>query len=282
MSLMKTPTKNGSNTTWIEKFLSPQKKNIKQFESFLWWKKRLPPHEMDGWKFAERMLEHITRGGGTFLRDEAGKYHVLLNGRRIELDDKSMALADLMMDVCHISTQTPIGRITIQRLQREGWKSSSKMTFRRFSAMYDGPESRIYIPITTDGKVLVIDIGGCNLVPNGENPDAVWLEHPADDSLQWTGSPSLDQARVALTRFEELLVNPQACVSEPMRWFVGMHEGLFPFVRDAIANRFIVVHSGPSGSGKTSGAQRFNILHGLGDVFGDVSIPALGNMPEQG
>ena len=263
------------------KVLITLKKDIKQFESFLWWKKRLPANDMDGWKFAERMLGYITREEGTFLRDEEGKYHVLLNGRRIPLDDKSMPLADLMMEVCHISTQTPIGRIAIQRLQRDAWKSSSKMTFRRFSAMYDGQEPRIYIPITND-EILMIDTTGCKLVSNGENPDAVWLEHPTDDPLKWSGTPSLDVARAGLTRFEELLVNTQACVSEPMRWFVGMHEGLFPFVRDAIANRFIVVHNGPSGSGKTSGSQRFTILHGLGDVFGDVSVAALGNMPEQG
>jgi hypothetical protein len=262
--------------------LITSRKHIKQFESFMYWKKRLPMNEMDGWKFASRLLDHITKRGGAFLRDGDDKYHILVEGRRIPLDNESMPLADLMMEVCHISTQTPIGKIAIQRLQREAWKSSSKMTFRRFSAMYDGPEPRIYIPTTEDERILKIDGSGCNLVPNGDNPEAVWLEHPADDPLQWTGTPSLDQARAALTRFEELLVNTQACVSGPMRWLVGMQEGLFPFVRDVIANRFLVVHNGPSGSGKTSGAQRFTILHGLGDVLGDASIAALGNMPEQG
>jgi hypothetical protein len=265
-----------------ERVLITSRRDIKQFEAYKWWKQAIPSNELKGWRFANQMLKHISSKNGTYLRDEAGKYHILLNGRRIELDEESMALADVMMNVCHISTETPIGRIAIQRLQREAWKSSSKMTFRRFSAMYDGPEPKIYIPTATDGKILMIDSTGCTLVSNGENPDAVWLEHPADDPLQWAGKLSPDQARAALTRFEELLVNTQACVSEAMRWFVGMHEGLFPFIRDLIANRFIVVHNGPSGSGKTSGSQRFTILHGLGDVFGDVSIPALGNMPEQG
>lgn len=262
--------------------LITSKKHIKQFESFMYWKKRLPVNEMHGWKFANRLLDHITKRGGAFLRDGDEKYHLLVDGHRIPLDNESMPLADVMMDVCHISTQTPIGRIAIQRLQREAYKASSKMTFRRFSAVYDGPEPRIYIPTSTAGMILKIDGTGCQLVSNGDNPDAVWLEHPADDPLQWSGTASLEVARLALARFEELLVNTQACVSAPMRWFVGMHEGLFPFVRDVIANRFILVHNGPSGSGKTSGSQRFTVLHGLGDVLGDVSIAALGNMPEQG
>jgi hypothetical protein len=34
-------------------------------------------------------------------------------------------------------------------------------------------------------------------------------------------------------------------------------------------------HTGASQQGKTTGAQRFNILHGLGDVKGDYSVAAL-------
>jgi hypothetical protein len=67
-----------------------------------------------------------------------------------------------------------------------------------------------------------------------------------------------------------------------MKWFIAMHEALFPFIRDACPARLLVVHIGSTQQGKTSGAQRFTLLHGLGDVKGDYSVAALNNMGDIG
>jgi hypothetical protein len=54
-------------------------------------------------------------------------------------------------------------------------------------------------------------------------------------------------------------------------------------VRDACPARFITEHIGPSQQGgKTTGAQRFTYLHGLGEVQGDCTAAALGNMGDIG
>jgi len=67
-----------------------------------------------------------------------------------------------------------------------------------------------------------------------------------------------------------------------MRWFVAMDAGLFPFIRDSCPARLILVLIGPSQVGKTSGAQRFTLLHGLGEVKGDFSVAALSNLGDNG
>jgi hypothetical protein len=47
--------------------------------------------------------------------------------------------------------------------------------------MYDGAEPRIYIPVQSEiGEILRIDTSSINLVPNGNNLDALWLEHAND------------------------------------------------------------------------------------------------------
>jgi hypothetical protein len=256
----------------------------KDFTNYLKFRDALPRDEHLGHRFADEIYGYIAGRKGRFLRDENGAFHVLIDGKRVPLicSHENHALADLVLKACNITMVSAVSRVAIQRISNVAWRSSSRMTFRRFSAMYDGPEPRIYIPTTTEGNILCIDSTGCNLVSNGDNADGVWLEHPMDDPLGWSHSPSKEAVLAALRLFEDLLVNTQACAVPAMRWFVAMHEGLFPYVRDTIMNRFIVVHRGRSGSGKTSGAQRFTILHGLGDVLGDASVAALGNMPEQG
>jgi hypothetical protein len=42
------------------------------------------------------------------------------------------------------------------------------------------------------------------------------------------------------------------------------------------------VHQESTQQGKTTGAKRFILLHGLGDVTGDGSVAALANEPDQG
>jgi hypothetical protein len=57
---------------------------------------------------------------------------------------------------------------------------------------------------------------------------------------------------------------------------------LFPYVRDTISTRFLMLHNGQRNSGKTSAAENANLFHGMGEVDGDVTAAALGNQLEQG
>ncbi len=147
--------------------------------------------------------------------------------------------------------------------------------FKQFSAMSNDRQG-IYLPVDT-GELLYINPSGYKIVTNGDNAADLWLEHPLHDPVKWIVSAT-ENPRDGLSHFERLLVNTQACAVPEMRWFVAMHEGLFPYVRDSHLNRLIVVHRGGSQSGKTSGSQRFTKLHGLGSVKGDFSVAALRNM----
>lgn len=259
------------------------KEGIKQFREFWWWKaKKLPAHEIDGWKFADQMIGYIKSQGGTFLRDDIGGYHVIIHGQRIPIASTSLELQKFMLQVCNITTVSQDAAVAIKRLEVAAHEHASKMTFRRFSAMYDAEFPRVYLPITEEGKILLVTPKEISLVPNGENDDHVWLEHPEGNPMEWQGMPNQDQLHEGLNMFEDLLVQTQACASPSMRWFVGVAEGLFPLVRDVANNRFIMLHTGDKGSGKTTGSKSPVILHGFQDVLLDVSVAALGNAPEQG
>jgi hypothetical protein len=67
-----------------------------------------------------------------------------------------------------------------------------------------------------------------------------------------------------------------------MRWLVAMDAGFFAFVRNSCPARFLLELIGGTQQGKTSGAQRFTILHGLGDVKGDFTVAALGSLGDIG
>ena len=259
------------------------KKGIKQLRTFMWWKKRrLPAHEMDGWKYSDQMYDYITSKDGRFLRDELGEYHILIAGRRIPIDVSSNEMKTFLLDTCKITSLSREAEVAVERLKIAAHKSSSKMTFRRFSAMYDGESPRVYLPVTEPGKILVVTSKDIALVSNGDNEDQLWLEHPEHNPIEWGGAPTMEAVRAALVEFERLLVDTQACAVPSMRWFVAMAEGLFPIVRDVASNRFIMLHIGDKGHGKTTGAKSFVLLHGFQDVLLDVTVAALGNSPEQG
>ena len=234
--------------------------------------------EERGWEYAGMLVRYIRKERGVFLRDEDGSLHVVIEGRRIPLkyDRGSGLLADLMLEVCHVSTLSMAAQVAMQRLQVVALKEAGRMRFKRFSALSDNGE-RLYIPLA-DGQLLLITAYTVTVVANGKNDHAFWLEHPYDDPLQLVPAPPGD----GLAHFERLLVETQACQIPAMKWFVAMHEGLFPFVRDACPARLVVVHIGSTQQGKTSGAQRFTLLHGLGDVKGDYSVAALSNMGDIG
>jgi hypothetical protein len=227
-------------------------------------------------RYFTRLKNHINNSKGRFLRDEAGGVHVITGDHRIplNLDRQNTRLAELMLSACKVSTLGGAAQAAIQRLQVHAQKSSKLLRLRSFSACADDG-TRLYVPVQ-EGAVLVVTGKDLMLVPNGT--DGFWLEHP--DSEPFTFDRSVDVV-TALETFQRLLVDTQAC-SEPMKWFLGMAEGLFPYIRESCPARLIIVRQGPSQSGKTSGAQRFTLLHGLGPVKGDYSPAALGNMPDIG
>jgi hypothetical protein len=263
------------------KAMITSREGIRQMRNFLKWKKELPAHELRGRAYAHQMLHSVETAKGTFLRDEKGEYHIILEGRRIPIDREANTMRVFIDDICQITRNSPEAAVAIEKLRVEASKRCSKMTFRRFSAMYKaGLDSRIYLPVQS-GELLCISTAGCDLVANGANTDALWLEHPEEAPFEWSKLSPTD-TRAALREFEKLLVDSQACEVPAMSWFVAMAEGLFPVVRDATENRFIMLHTGRKGHGKTTGAKAFRLLHGFRNVLLDVSVAGLSNLPEQG
>jgi hypothetical protein len=232
-------------------------------------KSEVPLPEVQGEKYFKRLVSHIAAQDGRFLRNDEGDIFVLLDGREILLSHENVSLAGLMFAACNVSTVLAGGKIAIQRLLVYAQRGASETNFRQFSAV-SRDEKRIYIPISDD-RLLQISEEKVQTAPNFTNADALWIKHPKSKPFRYAGEDS----RVGLARFEELLVETLPCRHAEMRWFLAMHEGLFPFVRDFRTSQFLVVHRGATQQGKTSGAQRFNLLHGLGEVTGDGSIAAL-------
>lgn len=234
--------------------------------------------ELWGARYCDELISYIHTKKGQFLRDEEGKLYVVLDGRRISLTlhPENFDLIALILQVCRVTTVERSAHVAVQRLQVKAHKSASSLRLRRFSALSQD-RKRLYLP-TAAGTLLQITREGVQTVPNGANEDKFWVEHPNGEPL--TYSPV--DAQAELSHFERLVVDTQACQKAEMRWFVAMHEGLFPYVRDLCPARFVLVHQGSTQQGKTSGAKRFILLHGLGDVQGDASIAALGNMGDTG
>lgn len=244
-------------------------------------RKKLPAAERQGYVISIVLIDSIKERGGKYMRDETGALHVLFeNGTRVPLayTKDNYALAGLLNRACSVSTISAASQIGIQRLSTFADGQAAQMRFRRFSAFF-ADRNALYVPVI-GGKLLLIETGKITPgVPNGSNDANLWLEHPTNQPMEYQhpNDPS-----IGLGHFKRLLVDTQACKTPEMKWLVAMHEGLFPFVRDVSPARLIAVHLGASQSGKTSGAQRFTLLHGLGNVKGDYSVAALANMPEIG
>src|SRR5712692_7319427 len=243
--------------------------------------KQLPKAEKLACIYAERLEGHINNAKGRYLQAEDESVYVSIDRRRIALDyDRhNRGLAEMMMKACGVSTLDRAAQAAIQRIQVEAEKNSSLIRLRRFSALSQDGLS-LYIPVRDDGgNILKITADSITHVPNGDNEDSVWVEHPYQNAFTYSG----DDPKEGLADFERLLVNTQACKVPEMKWLVAMHEGLFPFIREECPARFIMVHIGPSQqAGKTSGAQRFTLFHGLGEVKGDYTVAALANQGDIG
>src|SRR5579863_5228803 len=239
---------------------------------------KLTGSEKAAYIFERRLYSHIQNHEGRFLRDDVGGLHVILGQTRISLNysRENYALAKLMIEACGISTINAGAQAAIQRLQVVAAGNASSLRLRRFSAISDDG-ARLYVPVG-DGNILQVTAEAITHVSNGSNPDSFWLEHPNNAALEYSDGDPVER----LGHFERLLVDTQACAVPEMRWFVAMAEGLFPYVRDLCPARLLMVHLGPTQSGKTTGAKRFTLLHGVGDVKGDYTPAALGNMPDPG
>ncbi len=235
-------------------------------------------HERRAYVYAKKLIAHIKRSGGQFLRDEAGALHVIVSGRRVPLDydRKNSGMAELMLAACNVSTLSGAAQAAIQRLRATANKEAGGIHLRHFSALSEDRE-RLYIPVH-GGKLLCITAQRVRCVANGEDEDSFWVEHPYGEPMKYTpGGP-----RAGLALFERLLAETQACRVPALRWLVGMDEGFFPYVRDACRARFLLVHIGGTQQGKTSGVQRFTLLHGLGEVKGDYTVAAFADMGDIG
>lgn len=224
---------------------------------------------------AKHLHDRIKKRGGRYLRDENGNFSIVVEGRRIPIsfDKANIALAELLIAECKLSTISQVAQMVIQRLMVLAEPEAERMNYRRFSYATD---DRIYIPLTGD-RVLRISKNGTETVENGT--DNLWLEHPSGEPF---GYKDADR-QAALRTFERLLVETQACVKPALRWLVGVQLGLFPYIRDLCPGRFVTQIQGPSqDGGKTTGAQRFTLVHGLGAVKGDCSVPFLQNEGDVG
>ncbi|MEN6535758.1 MAG: hypothetical protein ABFD89_18990 [Bryobacteraceae bacterium] len=233
---------------------------------------------MQGQAYAKQFLGYVKKQNGRFARGDNGSLFLILGNQRIALnyDRTNELLGRVMLAACRATTVTSAAQAAIQRVIVEAAGQTGLLKLRRFSSVSaDG--KKLYIPLANQ-KLLRVTADGIGEVPNGENDDAFWVEHPCGEPIKYE---TVDH-NATLADFERLLVETQACQVPEMRWLVAMHEGLFPFVREICPARMILVHLGPTQSGKTSGAQRFTLLHGLGDVKGDYTVAALGNLPDIG
>lgn len=221
---------------------------------------------VDAGQTARAVIRGIAKEGGKFIR-VGEKVFVLLQGRRIEIspDFSNHAYAALQIKYCGKGTAEYSGRAICQRVAVIASEAASSIHLARFSAV-SKDKARLYLPIAGGGLLQIMPTQ-LAVVANGENPDSFWVEHPRNEPFKFLPNCNV---REALTLFQDLCVNTQSC-SEKHAWFVAMHEGLLPYVRDFVKARMLVEHLGPSQRGKTSGAQRFTKLHGLGDVLGDVT-----------
>jgi hypothetical protein len=238
--------------------------------------------EEQGHAFAQTLIAHIEDRGGRYLKDENGQLHVVIEGCRIPLfcSGENHLLARLIIEVCNVTTRTWAARSAIERLTVHAFDSADRLRFRKFSAVSEDGQ-RLYVP-TEGGALLLVSENGLEIVANGDNEDRLWVEHPYSEPLRYSDSDSGDDVCEGLQTFERLLIDTQACSDPAMRWMVAMNAGLFPYIRDLCPARMILELIGPSQCGKTTGAQRFTILHGLGDVQIDVSVATLGNQGDIG
>lgn len=245
----------------------------------------LTPDEKDHRPIAERqgqmhflkLISDLTTRKAQYVKLEDGSLSILVTGERIpiNLQADNLQLNSLMLHHCKVTIHGAGAKCGIYRLLAHAESKAGKSKLRKFSGWSDD-FSRLFIPVASGG-LKELSVKGIRDVVNGDNVDNIWIEHPKNEPFR-----IIPDSTFGLELFEKLCVETQACAESSMKWFVAMHEGLFPYVRELCANRFIVVHVGASQKGKTTGVQRFTYLHGLGEVTGDFTVASLNNLGDIG
>lgn len=227
--------------------------------------------------YAGKVHDRIQENKGSYLRDENGDYHVLVDGHRIPInfDKKNELLNALLIGAASITLGAPLAKSVIYYLINEARKSAGNFKLRFFSAM-SKDRKRLYVPIagpkgTGDiRQLLQLDSQGIHLVPNGANADEIWLEHPEGNPFTY------DPAKVkeGLRLLEELIVSKLTVRVPEMAWFCVMQGVFFVLVRDQYNDRMILLFIGSTQSGKSSGARWESVLLGFENLKFDYKCAA--------
>ncbi|HTC92893.1 MAG TPA: hypothetical protein VK699_05520 [Terriglobales bacterium] len=217
-----------------------------------------------------------------YLRDHEDQIFIVAEGVRVplSLDLKSRAQNRFLLRVCDRTNSDREAQIMLKRWEVLADDSAEKLTFKRFSTI-SRDQKRIYVPVA-DGQILKIERDKFVLERNGDSQDKFWLEFPLTQSGAGTFTWEETDPKPGLADFERLCINTMS-TDEPGRWLCAMHEGLFPFVREVVRTRAIMVHTGPTQNGKTTAAERFSMMHGLGEVkTAENSVAATRNAGDAG
>ena len=216
---------------------------------------------------AEGAIATLKGRGARFAKDQNGKVYILLDGKRITISPNfnNTEYAKLQTELTGKTTADHIGRQICQRVL-----IAAEATELRFSYLsgFSEDQRRLYLP-SVEGLVQ-ISAEGVQEVPNIDNEELVYVEHPRNNPFRFAGE--IDTP-FGLELFERLLVETQATKVPEQKWLVGIRLGLFPYVRALTNRRQITNLRGSSQDGKTTGAERFLLLHGLGEPLGNVTVP---------
>jgi hypothetical protein len=237
-----------------------------------------------------KLRRFVAKHKGKYRKGSDGQIYLVLDERRICLQPERNDPAQrwLLMETCRVTARSPAAQSAIDMLAHTGEKTAKKLNFRSFSSLPRNRD-RIYVPIG-NRDLLKITATEATPVPNGENDDDVWVDHPSvsvedpekalmDGPFRYI--PGLD-SQVDCEIFEQLLVKTQSVVVESLSWLVAMHEAFFPFIREYCERTVVVGHLGRFQSGKSTAAERFTRLLGLGKLKLGWSVASLDNSPDQG
>jgi hypothetical protein len=242
--------------------------------------KHLPKYEQDGILYFYKIKQYLAKHKHQFLKDETGSLFLLVDGVRVPLahDKASVEQSRFMRRCCGISNLCFEAQNALRMLEEHAHDTDGSLKARRFAA-FSADRKLVYVPIRVGDhkgfKVLRITADGFKVEENGKNEDKFWLDFPplgkeAAGPFRWEECDPVE----GLKQLERLCVNSQS-TGRVQRWLTTMHEGVFPFVADAVRTRALMFHRGGTQQGKTTAAQRFTQLLGRGVVKGRFTQAAL-------
>jgi hypothetical protein len=141
-----------------------------------------------------KIVKHIKAHQGRYLVDSSGQF--VIDGKRIPIneDAQNVALIQLLLETCNITLASSVAKAVIQRLRAEAATDAQKFTLQRFSAL-SRDTARLYVPLD-GGELLRITKDYIKRLPNGDNDDALWAEHPNAEPLNYVEA---EDPKVGLT-----------------------------------------------------------------------------------